>query len=64
MSAAVPPDAELVEETTQLALEEKGHLKKSIKGSYSATTDAPDCPASAQKATTFNLKFAGLVYGG
>ena len=39
-------------------------FKKSIKGSWSATTDAPDCPASAQKPTTFNLKFAGLVYGG
>ena len=39
-------------------------FKKSIKGTWSATTDAPDCPASAQKPTTFNLKFAGLVYGG
>jgi hypothetical protein len=39
-------------------------FKKSIKGTWSATTDAPDCPASAQKPTTFKLKFAGLAYGG
>lgn len=31
MSAAVTPDPELVETTTQLALEEKGHLKKSLR---------------------------------
>ena len=39
-------------------------FKKSIKGTWTATTDAPDCPASAQKATAFNLKFKGLAYGG
>ena len=30
----------------------------------SPPTTAPDCPASAQKATKLKLKFAGLVYGG
>ena len=29
--AAVTPDPELVETTTQLAVEEKGHLKKSLR---------------------------------
>ncbi len=40
------------------------HFKKSIVGSYTAKTDAPDCKASAQKSVKFKLKFAGLVYGG
>jgi hypothetical protein len=40
-------------------------FKKSITGSYTATTTGtPDCPASAQTPTKFNLKFAGLAYGG
>jgi len=39
-------------------------FKKSIIGSYTITTTAPDCPASAQKATKLKLKFAGVVYGG
>jgi len=39
-------------------------FKKSVIGSYTITTTAPDCPASAQKATKFKLKFAGVVYGG
>ena len=40
-------------------------FKKSIKGTWTATaTDVPDCPASAQKPTAFNLKFKGLAYGG
>lgn len=39
-------------------------FKKSVIGSYTVTTTAPDCPASAQKANKLKLKFAGVVYGG
>jgi hypothetical protein len=39
-------------------------FKKSIIGSYTITTTAPDCPASGQKANKIKLKFAGVVYGG
>ena len=39
-------------------------LKKSITGSYTATTDAPDCTPATQKPTKFKLKFAGLAFGG
>ena len=47
-----------------LKLTGTAHLKQSITGSYTATTDFKGCSAASQKATAFKLKFGGLVYGG
>ena len=56
--------ADQMQYVVHLALSGTVRFKRSIVGSYTAKTDAPDCKASAQKPVKFSLKFAGLVYGG